>query len=63
MHGGDGLVERVLREVARAVGTAAHVMEEDGEVKRDAEAGWVPRRQRAKRMLVRCLVRLECEKR
>ncbi len=63
MHAGDGLVERVLREVARAVGAAAHVMEEDREVERDAEAGRVPRRQRAKRMLVRRLVRLEREQR
>ena len=61
MHGRDSLIERVLGKVAGAVGAAAHVMEEDGEVKRDAEAGRVPRFQRAKCMLVRRLVCLKCK--
>ena len=63
MHGSDGLVERVLRKVARAIGATAHVMEEDGEVERDAEPGRMPRRQGAKRMLIRRLVRLERKQR
>jgi hypothetical protein len=63
MHGSDGLVKRMLRKVARTVGATAHVMEEDGEVERDAKACGVPRRERAKRMLIRSLICLEREQR
>jgi len=61
VHGGDGLVERMLGEMARAVGAPADVVEVDGKVEGDAEARRVPRRERAKRVLVRRLVRLERE--
>lgn len=61
IHGSDGLVERMLGKVARAVGAAAYVVEEDGEVERDSEACRVPRRERSKSMFIRGLIRLERE--
>lgn len=59
VHRADGLVKRVLREVARAIGTPADVVEINGKVERNAEPRWMPRRQRAKRVLVRGLVRFQ----
>ena len=56
VHSANGLVKRMLREMACTVGTCADVMEVDGKVERHAEARWVPGRQRAERVLVRSLV-------
>jgi hypothetical protein len=52
VHSANGLIECMLREMARTVGTSADVMEVDREVKRNAEACRVPRRQRAERVLI-----------
>src|SRR5579863_3926642 len=59
VHSANGLVERMLCEMARTVGASADVMEVDRKVERHAEARWVPGRQRAERMLVRSLVRFQ----
>jgi hypothetical protein len=57
VHRANGFIERMFREVARAVGASAHVMEVDRKVERDPEPRRMPRRQCAKRVLVRSLVR------
>ena len=59
VHSANCLVERMLGEVARTIGTSADVMEVDRKVERYAEARWVPGRQRAERMLVRSLIRCQ----
>jgi hypothetical protein len=52
MHSTDRLIECMLSEVARTIGTSTDVMEVDGEVECYAEPRGVPCRQRAKGMLI-----------
>lgn len=51
-RGGDGLVERVFREVARTVGAVPDVVVEDGKVEREPEARGVCRLERDEGVLV-----------
>jgi hypothetical protein len=57
MHSTDRLIESMLREMACAVWTPVDVMEVDGKVECYAETRWMPRRQRAKGVLIRSFVR------
>ena len=55
----NGLVEGVLREVARALRAVHDIVEVDRKVEREPEARGVCRRERRERMPVRELVRLQ----
>jgi len=59
VHSANCLVESMLCEMARTIGTSADVVEVDGKVECYTEARWVPGRQCAECMLVRSLVRFQ----
>jgi hypothetical protein len=43
VHSTDGLIECMLCQMTRTVGTPTDVMEVDGEIECHAKARWVPR--------------------
>jgi hypothetical protein len=52
VHSTDCLIERMLCQMTRTVGTPTDVMEVDGEIECHTKARWVPRWQCAKCVLI-----------